>query len=147
MNDQITVTIQPGMVSSSPRKRNTNPWSSDIFDCCQDMGICCLGFWCLPCLMCRTSYEFGECLCLPLLDGGFIHPVSLSLRSSIRERYNIQGTLCNDCCVTTYFNWCVWCQMARELKKHREPLIVAHSTQLSVAPYPSYPSLHTPARL
>lgn len=43
--------------------------------------------------MCTTSQEFGECLCLPLLDlcfGALIPPASYSVRSAMRERYRIQ---------------------------------------------------------
>ncbi len=75
-------------------------------------GICfhvagCCGFWCPYCLMCQTSEEFGECLCLPLLEmcfGGILHPITFAMRSSMRERFHIHvntaspyNTVLNNC--------------------------------------------------
>ncbi|XP_062849390.1 plac8 onzin related protein 6 [Trichomycterus rosablanca] len=117
-----TVTVQPGVII--PAGAKTAQWSSGLCDCCEDMSICCFGLWCPCCMMCTTSQEFGECLCLPLLDyccGAIIPPVTLSMRSSMRERYRLQGTMCDDCCVVRCCTLCAWCQMARELKFRRQP--------------------------
>ncbi|KAK1797219.1 hypothetical protein P4O66_008600 [Electrophorus voltai] len=133
-----TVIIQPG-ATFPPDSPKTGLWSSSVCDCCEDMGICCFGFWCPLCLMCKTSEQFGECLCLPLLEvffTGGIPPVTYSMRSSMRERFRIRGTLCDDCCVTTCCKLCVWCQMARELKYRRQ-------TQVFVNP-PVNPSYNQP---
>ncbi|RXN21511.1 cornifelin-like protein [Labeo rohita] len=107
----------------------TNQWSSGAFDCCEDMGICCCGFWCTYCLMCKTSEDFGECHCLPLLEicfGGIMHPITLAMRSSMRERFHIKGSIQNDCCMATCCPACVWCQMARELKARRQNQVVVN---------------------
>ncbi|KAI5104538.1 plac8 onzin related protein 6 [Silurus meridionalis] len=99
-----TISVQPGMTMAAGTKIST--WSSGLCDCCEDMSTCCFGFWCPCCLMCTTSQEFGECLCLPLLDmcfGPIIPPAAYSLRSAMRERYRIQ--------------------MARELKLRRQPQV------------------------
>ncbi|XP_026791731.1 cornifelin [Pangasianodon hypophthalmus] len=119
-----TITVQPGAMIPAHAKLNT--WSSGLCDCCEDMSICCFGFWCPWCLMCTTSQEFGECLCLPLLDlcfGALIPPAAYAVRSAMRERYRIQGTMCDDCCVVTCCGVCSWCQMARELKFRRQPQV------------------------
>ncbi|KAM9500618.1 plac8 onzin related protein 6 isoform 1-T3 [Clarias gariepinus] len=119
-----TITMQPGVMLSPNAKVNT--WSSGLCDCCEDMSICCFGFWCPWCLMCTTSQEFGECLCLPLLDmcfGAIIPAASYSVRSAVRERYHIKGTMCDDCCVVTCCGICSWCQIARELKFRRQPQV------------------------
>lgn len=51
----------------------------------------CFAFWCFPCFACSTAKKFGECLCLPMLDGfGLIPPVALSMRSTMRQRYGIE---------------------------------------------------------
>uniref|UniRef100_A0A672RFZ9 Plac8 onzin related protein 6 n=1 Tax=Sinocyclocheilus grahami TaxID=75366 RepID=A0A672RFZ9_SINGR len=86
------VSVQPALVVTTNNVM-LNQWSSGVCDCCEDMGICCCGFWCPYCLMCKTSEEFGECLCLPLLEicfGGILHPITLSMRSSMRERFHIK---------------------------------------------------------
>ncbi|XP_076843543.1 plac8 onzin related protein 6 [Brachyhypopomus gauderio] len=132
------VTTQPG-AAFSPDSPKTGQWSSSVCDCCEDMGICCFGFWCPCCLMCKTSKEFGECLCLPLLEmffGSGIPPVTYALRSSIRERYRIRGSMCDDCCMATCCGICVWCQMARELKYRRQPQVFVNA--------PVNPSYHPP---
>ncbi|XP_028652060.1 cornifelin homolog [Erpetoichthys calabaricus] len=112
-------------------------WSTGICDCCDDMGICCCAAWCLPCFMCKTASDFGQYLCLPLLDPWMccflkftpitVPPISLAMRVSIRERYGIQGTICDDCCTVCCCFSCSWCQMARELKKQKQPLTIVNA--------------------
>lgn len=130
MMTHSAVSVQPAMVVTTDNLRQ-NQWTSGVCDCCEDMGICCCGFWCTYCLMCKTSEDFGECLCLPLLEicfGGMLHPITLAMRSSMRERYHIKGSIQNDCCVVTCCPVCVWCQMARELKARRHSLVVINQT-------------------
>ncbi|KAJ8008381.1 hypothetical protein DPEC_G00104230 [Dallia pectoralis] len=93
------------------------------------MASCCLAFWCFPCFACITSKEAGECLCLPMLDGtGCIPPISMSMRVSIRQRYGIEGTMCEDCVYSFFCLPCSWCQMSREMKNRQQPitLVTAH---------------------
>ncbi|KAI2662815.1 hypothetical protein H4Q32_001766 [Labeo rohita] len=98
------------------------------YSCKRPVDGCC-GFWCTYCLMCKTSEDFGECLCLPLLEicfGGIMHPITLAMRSSMRERFHIKGSIQNDCCMATCCPACVWCQMARELKARRQNQVVVN---------------------
>ncbi|XP_063293262.1 cornifelin homolog [Pelobates fuscus] len=89
-------------------------WSSNVCDCCDDIGICLCGT-CFPCcLACKVASDFGECCCLPCLSG-----TVLAMRTGIRERYRIPGTICNDCVSLTFCGQCALCQMARELKARR----------------------------
>ncbi|TRY72924.1 hypothetical protein DNTS_011398 [Danionella cerebrum] len=111
-----TVSVQPAMVMASEGIK-LNMWSSGVCDCCEDMGICCCGLWCSYCLMCKTSEEFGECLCLPLLE----------------------GSIQNDCCVVCCCPVCVWCQMARELKARKRSLVVINQTVTHVHQQPIPP--------
>ncbi|XP_030635124.1 cornifelin homolog A-like [Chanos chanos] len=141
------VTVQPTTINISQRV-SPQQWSSGLCDCCDDMGICCCGFWCCPCQMCKTTADFGECLCLPLIDimfGCFVPPISLSVRSSMRERYNIKGSMCTDCCKVSCCGPCSWCQMARELKKQRQPRVVTYNLPSAIPrvtgpPYSPMPS-------
>ncbi|XP_034745669.1 cornifelin homolog B-like [Etheostoma cragini] len=111
---------QPVMVS-----RESEEWSSGICDCCDDVPECCFAFWCFPCFTCITSKKYGECLCLPLLDGfGLIPPITMSMRVSMRQRYRIRDTMCNDCLYSTFCTACAWCQMSREMKRRNIPIVL-----------------------
>ncbi|CAL8240317.1 unnamed protein product [Merluccius merluccius] len=93
----------------------TGHWSTELCDCCSDMGIFCLGFWCLPCLQCKVAGDFGWCCMMPVLDV-FCCAASCTLRPAMRQQYGIPGSFCDDCCKLLWCYPCVWCQMAREVK-------------------------------
>ncbi|XP_029437786.1 cornifelin-like [Rhinatrema bivittatum] len=139
------LTAQPQTVT--PRTvtvvRGTD-WSTGLYDCSDDWGICCCAFWCFSCFMCRTASQFGECMCLPLLDPfclGYLGspvpcaPGSMAMRAAMRERYRIQGSICSDCAVLCCCYTCAWCQMARELKKRKQSYrVVAEQTTSITVP-------------
>ncbi|KAL0970241.1 hypothetical protein UPYG_G00239260 [Umbra pygmaea] len=122
-----------------------NQWSSGICSCFDDCHICCFAFWCFPCFACNTTSKFGECFCLPLVDIMSLSaqqfglptctppPVSMSMRVAVRKRYNIQGDMAEDCAYSTFCNICSWCQMAREIKKRSQSLMVIN-TQITTLP-------------
>uniref|UniRef100_F7BW80 Novel protein similar to cornifelin n=1 Tax=Xenopus tropicalis TaxID=8364 RepID=F7BW80_XENTR len=89
-------------------------WNSDTFDCFRDVGICLCGAFFPMCVACKVAQDYGECCCLPLMGGTI-----LALRTGIRERYHIQGTICTDCLCVTFCGPCALCQMARELESRR----------------------------
>ncbi|XP_056398717.1 cornifelin homolog B-like [Hyla sarda] len=91
---------------------STSQWNSKVSDCCEDMGICCCGTF-VPCILaCKVASDYGECCCLPFLGGAI-----LAMRTGIRERHHIPGSICNDCVCLTFCGPCTLCQMARELKQ------------------------------
>nr|XP_033779285.1 cornifelin homolog A-like [Geotrypetes seraphini] len=114
-----------------------NGWSTGLCDCCDDLGVCCFAFWCLPCFMCKTADDYGECICLPLLEilggHGIAGPsVSMAMRSGVRERYGIKGSICDDCCIFCCCYSCAWCQMSREIKKRKQPVVITTAHAVSV---------------
>ncbi|XP_056398794.1 cornifelin homolog B-like isoform X2 [Hyla sarda] len=89
-------------------------WHSEVFDCCEDMGVCLCGAF-VPCILaCKVATDYGECCCLPFIGGAL-----LAMRTGIRERYHIPGSICNDCVCLTFCGPCTLCQMARELKQRK----------------------------
>ncbi|CAL8276894.1 unnamed protein product [Arctogadus glacialis] len=83
------------VVVKQPRNVSIGDWSSGLFHCTDDIKDCCFGCWCCPCHACSVTREFGECLCLPLLDMcGIIPPVVMGMRVALRQRHGIEGTMC-----------------------------------------------------
>ncbi|XP_034407018.1 cornifelin homolog B isoform X2 [Cyclopterus lumpus] len=108
--------------------QESDEWGSEICDCFQDVPECCFAFWCCPCFACMTTKRYGQCLCLPLLDTfGFIPPINMSMRVSMRQRYGIKDTMCKDCLYATFCAPCSWCQMSREMSKRKIPIILISS--------------------
>ncbi|XP_029437146.1 cornifelin homolog B-like [Rhinatrema bivittatum] len=130
-----TINIQPTPITTQmvTIKRGAE-WSSGICDCFDDCGVCCFAFWCFPCFMCKTADEYGECLCLPLLDmlGKGLHPITMAMRSGMRERYGIKGSICNDCCIVCWCCSCAWCQMSREMKSRKQPLTIVNAQSINI---------------
>ncbi|XP_043932017.1 cornifelin homolog [Protopterus annectens] len=112
-------------------------WNTGLCDCCEDMEICCCAFWFMSCFMCKTVKEFGECLCLPLLDLEGAGAISLAFRSAVRERYRIKGSICDDCCKVTCCSSCSWCQVAREIKHQKRPITIINAN-VHMAPAPAF---------
>ncbi|XP_051284932.1 placenta-specific gene 8 protein [Dicentrarchus labrax] len=123
----------------------SNQWSTGICDCFDDLNVCCFAYWCFPCFACNTTSEFGECCCLPLLDlmwnavqmmfvPSCTPPVSMSMRVAVRTRYGIQGDLSSDCMYATFCNVCSWCQIAREMKRRKQPLTVVSAQPMYAGP-------------
>uniref|UniRef100_A0A673X3U2 Uncharacterized protein n=1 Tax=Salmo trutta TaxID=8032 RepID=A0A673X3U2_SALTR len=87
-------------------------WSSGVMDCCVDRDVCLCGFFC-PCIQAiKMAEKYGECFLL-----SHVPWTHFMLRTSIRERYNIEGSICDDWCMTAFCGPCVQCQMVREVNK------------------------------
>ncbi|KAG9337721.1 hypothetical protein JZ751_028218 [Albula glossodonta] len=107
ISSQPQVTVTSYTLSSG----SSSEWSSNVCDCCEDCGICLCGTF-LPCILgCKVAQDHGDSCCLPFLPGAFI-----ALRTSIRNKYNIGGSICDDWIVMSCLPLCGLCQMAREQK-------------------------------
>lgn len=101
-------------------------WSSDLMDCFDDCGVCCLTCWC-PCVTfgrvaeivdrgatsCGTSgalYTLLACLT------GCQWIYSCTYRAKMRAQLGLPEAPCCDCCVHFCCDACALCQQYRELK-------------------------------
>ncbi|XP_054644618.1 cornifelin-like [Dunckerocampus dactyliophorus] len=124
-------------------------WHSGLCDCFENASTCCYGFWCCPCLACTVAGRHGENRCLPLCDicspavftafgiPMFVPPAVLSMRTSIRKTYRIQGSICEDIAVSCFCMWCSWCQMHRELKDQNKTTTVVNVVNQTVVHQPA----------
>ncbi|XP_028678366.1 cornifelin homolog A-like [Erpetoichthys calabaricus] len=106
------VTVQPApMIPTAFSIPRPGTWSTELCDCCSDVGICVCGTF-IPCILaCKVAQDYGECCCLPCLPGTI-----LAIRTGLRERRKIPGNVCGDWLIMTCCSCCALCQLARELK-------------------------------
>ncbi|XP_077453807.1 cornifelin homolog [Stigmatopora argus] len=113
------MTFQPSVISSQPQVNSNqytvssglSDWTSNVFDCCDDCGICLCGTF-VPCILeCKVAQDSGETCCLAFLPGS-----SVPLRTNMRHKYRIEGSVCQDWCMMFCLYHCGLCQMAREQK-------------------------------
>uniref|UniRef100_A0A0A9C621 Uncharacterized protein n=1 Tax=Arundo donax TaxID=35708 RepID=A0A0A9C621_ARUDO len=103
-----------------------NQWSSGLFDCFDDCGLCCLTWWC-PCITfgriaeivdrgatsCGTS---GALYALLMYLTGCQWIYSCTYRAKMRAQFNLPDSPCCDCCVHFCCEACALCQQYKELK-------------------------------
>nr|AFK10656.1 placenta-specific 8 [Callorhinchus milii] len=98
---QVVVIQQPGFTSYA-----LTEWNTSMMSCCDDVGICLCGLFCTVCLGCQVAGAMDECCCCG---------TSVAMRTLIRTKYNIQGSICNDFCTHMFCLPCSICQMKREI--------------------------------
>ncbi|XP_071480760.1 placenta-specific gene 8 protein-like [Diadema antillarum] len=106
---QVTSTNNPLYPRGTPRE-----WSSTLCSCFDDVPICLCGLFLAPCHQCYIATEMNESCCVPCCVPGSM----IAMRTQVRGRHNIQGSIMGDCVVTVCP--CVepfsQCQLAREVK-------------------------------
>lgn len=120
--DHTTVVMQQPVASNTTVVINTAPnpmmprgvprdWTTGLCGCFEDVGVCLCEVF-VPCHVCMVSSEMGEGGCMPCC----VPLPWMVMRSHARGKHNIQGSLLNDCCVSTFCAPCSHCQIAREIK-------------------------------
>ena len=97
----------------------TGEWTTNVFQCGQDMSGCIDVTLCSCCAFGRqcaalegTSNSMSVSMCLL----GYCCPLILiPIRSKIRERFAINGSCLGDFCIGCLCSTCVHCQNHREL--------------------------------
>ncbi|KAF3903079.1 hypothetical protein ABW21_db0202341 [Orbilia brochopaga] len=129
------------------------PWQHDTFSCFDDMGKCCLGFWC-PCIMygrihyrlrhtnmeghkdcnsiCWSFCGLSAC-CLQWIMGTM-------QRSEIRHQYNLKGHGRNDCVRHFFCEPCTLIQEERETETRKSLLILPNLAGYTTEAGMTYPT-------
>ncbi|OIT07294.1 PREDICTED: protein PLANT CADMIUM RESISTANCE 2-like [Nicotiana attenuata] len=125
------VANQDVLPKKSPKVNNFEfrpllPWSTGLFDCCQDVHSCCLTCWC-PCITFGRVAEIvdrgstscgvsGALYLLVLCVTGCSCLYSCFYRSKLRGQYFLDEIPCTDFCSHCCCETCALCQEYRELK-------------------------------
>ncbi|RLN16677.1 cell number regulator 10-like [Panicum miliaceum] len=113
-------------VGGVPGAPAASQWSSGLFDCFDDCGLCCLTCWC-PCITfgrvaeivdrgatsCGTS---GALYALLAYLTGCQWIYSRTYRAKMRAQFGLPENPCCDCCVHFCCESCALCQQYKELK-------------------------------
>ncbi|KAI7793075.1 placenta-specific 8 [Triplophysa rosa] len=67
-------------VTTQPKAYAQKDFQTSLLSCCDDMGVCCCGTFCLPCLGCTIASDMNEC---------WVCGLGMPIRSVYRTRYNI----------------------------------------------------------
>uniref|UniRef100_A0A0D9ZFA4 Uncharacterized protein n=1 Tax=Oryza glumipatula TaxID=40148 RepID=A0A0D9ZFA4_9ORYZ len=100
------------------------PWSSGLFDCFDDYGLCCMTWWC-PCItfgrvaeiVDRGSTSCGHSGALYVFLAvitGFQWIYTCTYRGKMRAQYGLSGEPCGDCCIHC---WCEPCALIQEYRE------------------------------
>lgn len=113
-NVNVVVTQQPKTVNFVEPKNYPLPrdWNSGLCGCFDDMLDCLLTTFCTPCKLCVAANDMGESVCIVCCMPDPLLP----MRTKVRLMYGIQGSICDDCLVTTCCPLCAQCQIQRQLK-------------------------------
>ncbi|KAI8957254.1 PLAC8-domain-containing protein [Daldinia sp. FL1419] len=156
--------VHPQQPQAIPREaygQQGGEWQASLCDCSPCSS--CLLAWCLPCLLLGQTSERirdpsmqtadmmnSDCMIHGLITCftgcGWIY--GMLKRTEIRERYNIQGSGCGDCCVSFWCSCCALIQQDNEVKIRQQnatPIAQAYQSQQGMqmpAPAPAYTPQH-----
>ncbi|KAH3728693.1 placenta-specific gene 8 protein-like [Dreissena polymorpha] len=110
----VVINNQPGQQRNPllvGTRNGTRDWTSGLCGCCEDIGSCCMTFWCSWASTCSIAVRVGDSFCMPLC----VPDALLALRVRVRGLGDIKGSICEDCMVINFCAPCAACQMLREL--------------------------------
>ncbi|KAK7091160.1 cornifelin homolog [Littorina saxatilis] len=100
------------VVNQTTVNQRQKSWTQGLFGCFDDCMICLCVTFCPLCASCQMAQDMGEFMCLACCVPNWM----TAARTKIRMQRNIQGSICDDCCVTAFCGSCAMCQMWREVK-------------------------------
>merc|ERR1712083_728200 len=101
-----------------PLKMAEAEWQHGLCGCCDHMDTCCFGYFCGLCLMMQNADNLGENMWLYCLMSCFTPCIPmLLLRGKARERYNIEGSTCEDVGTVLCCGHLANCQLAQEIQE------------------------------
>ncbi|KAK3749103.1 hypothetical protein RRG08_034075 [Elysia crispata] len=110
------VQSQPGttvVVQQPMQQQPMRDWNYGLFECFDDLKICCCGTFCGLCLACQVAGDMGESMCVPLCLPTIV------MRTKWRADNKIQGSMMKDCLIESFCGACALCQLAREVKQSK----------------------------
>eukprot|EP01135_Chromosphaera_perkinsii_P000252 Nk52_evm21s62 gene=Nk52_evmTU21s62 len=105
----------------NPPPVEKTPWKNGLFGCCANPGQCVYVFCCSYCAFADVAVGVRggswclNCLyscCCPLCAFWCTHS---DLRSTIKQKKNLEGSTCPDCCVVCWCSECALCQETAEI--------------------------------
>ncbi|PKA47191.1 Protein plant cadmium resistance 2 [Apostasia shenzhenica] len=116
--------LPPSAPFSAPAHRPVS-WSTDLCDCTDDCGNCCMTCFC-PCVTFGRIAEIVDRGSTSCGTAGTLYAVLYMLscchclyscftRKKMRAQYSLAERPCNDCCVHCCCEFCALCQEYREL--------------------------------
>ncbi|KAM0878448.1 hypothetical protein ACQ4PT_034859 [Festuca glaucescens] len=118
-------------------------WSSGLFDCFDDCGLCCLTCWC-PCITFGKVAEIVDRGATSCGTAGALYALlttltgcqciySCNYRTKMRAQYALPDAPCGDCCVHFCCEPCSLVQQYKELKARGYDPDIGGSSTPSVA--------------
>ncbi|XP_035659987.1 uncharacterized protein LOC118404768 [Branchiostoma floridae] len=112
------VTQQPGLAFGGNQRARAWKYGLCCGCCCPTPNFpCWCSCLCYPCYMCHVVQSMHETTWIAalLFKGPFWFPLtSTLLRLKLRTEQNIHGSICNDCCCSTFCPCMTLTQLARE---------------------------------
>ena len=93
-------------------------WDTGICDCFSDIKVALVTYYCWSCQTAFNEAAVSDREC------GFIHfcgaavagqSHAIAVRGQIRQKYNIEGSICGDFCTIAFCCPCAICQHTRQL--------------------------------
>lgn len=104
------------IINNQPQALNQNSrqWSVSLCDCFANPKHCLCYFFFNPCYAGCQAARMDESCCVGFCLGS---AGLLAMRAKLRGKHNIEGGICNDCCVGIFCGPCLQCQTSVEMDR------------------------------